>query len=102
MNYQTVGIANSQTIRNFFHKEGIMVHLFITKEIANNDFNTFQDYIFNEVAIPVIEQKIMKRGTFSIILSDGEENKQWLKGTDLQEMPSAMLIDFVRFCVFHY
>ena len=44
----------------------------------------------------------MKRGTFSIVISDGEENKQWLKGTDLQEMPSAMLIDFVRFCVFHH
>lgn len=97
LSYQTVGYADSQNIRDFFHHEGVMVHLFVTKEIANNDWFQFQDYLFSEIAIPVIEQKIMKRGTFSIVVSDGEENKKWIEGTDLEKQlfPSAMIVDFV-------
>ena len=74
-----------------------MVHLFISKEMADGNWGLYQDYLFHEVAIPVIDQSIMKRGTFSIVVSDGEENSTWLKGTDLEnmELPCAMLIDFV-------
>lgn len=103
MDFQTVGFADYQNVRNFFRKDGIMVHLFVTKEMVDNDWNLFHDYIFHEVAIPVIEQRIMKRGTFSIIFSDGEENKKWLKGTSLENLPlpSAMLIDFVSSFIFY-
>ena len=98
LNHQTVGFVDSQTIRNFNRGEGVVVHVFVTKEIENNDQHAFHDFLFNEVALPVIEQKIMKRGEFSIIFSDGEENKKWVEGTDLEKEGDlcAMLIDMVE------
>ena len=97
MDHPSVGFADSQTVRNFFRKEGTLVHLFITKESIEEDVGTFQDFLFHEVAIPVIEQKIMERGTFSVIFSFAEENKSWLKNTALDNghFPVAMIIDFV-------
>ena len=98
MDHPTVGFADSQHIRNFFQKEGTLVHLFITKESVEGDVGTFMDFLFHEVSIPVIEQKIMKRGTFSVVFSYAEENKDWLKNTALDNghFPTAMIVDFVR------
>ena len=95
--HPSVGFADSQHIRNFFRKEGIMVHLFVTKESVEGNWNAFQDFLFQEVAVPLFERNIVKRGTFSLVFSDGEENKKWLEGTSFENgsFPVAMLIDFV-------
>lgn len=97
LNHQTVGYVTDQTIGTFGRDEGVLVHVFVTEELVNNDVNAFHDFLFNEVAIPVMEQKIMKRGTFSIIFSDGEKNDEWVRGTDLEKQgyPCVMLIDMV-------
>ena len=98
LNHQIVGHVDGQTIRNFNRKEGVIVHVLVSEEIEKNDRHAFHDFLFNEVALPVIEQKIMKRGDFSIIFSDGEENKKWVEGTDLAKEGNlcAMLIDMVN------
>lgn len=97
MDHPSTGFADSQTVSNFFRKEGTLVHLFITKESMEGDVDTFQDFLFYEVALPVINQKIMERGTFTVIFSFAEENKSWLKNTALDNghFPSALIIDFV-------
>ena len=97
MNHPSVGFADSQRLSTFFQKEGTLVHLFVTKESVGGDWNTFQEFVFHEIALPVIDQTIMPRGSFTVVFSDAEENKAWLKGTALDNghFPVAMIIDFV-------
>ena len=97
MEHPTVGFVDSQRLRNYFRKTGILVHLFIDPESINNDWNNFQDFIFHEVSLPVVENKIMKRKDFTIVFCDGKENTAWMKnsGLDPDVLPSALLIDFV-------
>ena len=97
MEHPSVGFVDSQRLKNYFQKEGTLVHLFVTKESVDNDWNTFQEFVFHEIALPVIDQKIMARGSFTVVFSDGEENKMWLKDTALDNghFPAAMIIDFV-------
>ena len=71
MNHPSVGFADSQRLKNYFQKEGTLVHLFVTKESVDNDWNTFQEFVFHEIALPVIDQKIMARGSFTVVFSDG-------------------------------
>ena len=63
------------------------------------NWNAFQDFVFQEMAVPIFSNGIMKRGTFTIIFSDGEENKSWLKRMAPRgdSLPVALLIDFVCF-----
>ena len=100
MEHPTVGFVNSQTISQYFRKKGVLVHLFIDPESIDNDWNAFQDYIFHEVSLPVINGKIMNRMDFTIIFCDGKENANWLKSSNMnpEVLPAAMLIDFV--CAF--
>lgn len=97
MEHPTVGFVDSQRLKNYFRKTGILVHLFIDPDSINRDWNTFQDFIFHEVSLPVIDNKIMKRTDFTIVFCDGKENAVWLKSTGLDPkvLPSALLIDFV-------
>ena len=102
LEHPTVGFVNSQTINQYFRKKGVLVHLFIDPESIDNDWNAFQDYIFHEVSLPVINGKIMNRMDFTIIFCDGKENANWLKSSNLNPkmLPAAMLIDFV--CSFFF
>lgn len=50
-----------------------------------------------QVAVPIFENKVMKRNTFSIICSDGDRYKQWITNAGLKDttLPVYFLIDFV-------
>lgn len=50
-----------------------------------------------QVAVPIIENKIMKRNTFSIVCSDGDRYKHWIRNAGLEDttLPAYFLIDFV-------
>lgn len=47
--------------------------------------------------MPIFENKVMKRNTFSIICSDGDRYKQWITNAGLKDttLPAYFLIDFV-------
>lgn len=99
LEHPTVGFVNSQTIGQYFRKKGVMVHLFVDPESIENDWNAFQDYIFQEVSLPVVNGKIMKRTDFTIVFCDGKENARWLKSSNMDPkvLPAVLLIDFVRY-----
>ena len=93
----SVGFADDQHLREYYRKDGILVHMMVDKEAVGGDWNAFQDFVFQEMATPIFTNGIMKRGTFTIIFSDGVENKKWLKRMTPRgdELPVALLIDFV-------
>lgn len=93
----SVGFADDQHLREYYRKDGILVHMMVDKEAVGGDWNAFQDFVFQEIATPIFTNGIMKRGTFTIIFSDGVENKKWLKRMTPRgdELPVALLIDFV-------
>ena len=51
----------------------------------------------DQVAVPIIENKIMKRNTFSIVCSDGDRYKHWIRNAGLEDttLPAYFVIDFV-------
>ena len=93
----SVGFADDQHLREYYRKDGILVHMMVDKEAVGGDWNAFQDFVFQEMATPIFTNGIMKRGTFTIIFSDGVQNTQWLKRMTPRgdELPVALLIDFV-------
>lgn len=92
-----VGFADDQHLRGFYRKDGILVHMLVDKESVGGDWNAFQDFVFQEMAVPIFSNGIMERGTFTIIFSDGVENKKWLKQMSPRgdQLPVALLVDFV-------
>ncbi|CBK19681.2 uncharacterized protein [Blastocystis hominis] len=94
--HPSVGFADEQHLMQYHRKEGILVHMLVDKESVGGDWNAFQDFVFQEMAVPIFSNGIMKRGTFTIIFSDGEENKKWLKTMAPRgdSLPVALLIDF--------
>lgn len=97
--HPSVGFADEQHLAQYNRKEGILVHMLVDKESVGGNWNAFQDFVFQEMAVPIFSNGIMKRGTFTIIFSDGEENKNWLKRMAPRgdPLPVALLIDFVCF-----
>ena len=93
---KTIGRANADTIKNYFKGSGIMVQLFVNESYVRQDWYDFQDYLFERVAKPIIENKVMKRNTFSIVASDGVKYAHWMTNAGLQntELPAFFLIDF--------
>lgn len=47
--------------------------------------------------MPIMENKVRERNTFSIIASDGVEYAHWMRNAGMQstELPGFFLIDFV-------
>lgn len=95
--HPTVGFADSQRIGNYFRRNGVLVHLFVDPDTVNGNWGAFQEYVFHEMVLPVVETKVMKREDLTIIFCDGKENAKWMSsaGLDPKRLPAAMLIDFV-------
>lgn len=93
---RTIGRADSETIKNYFKGSGIMVQLFVNGSYVNENWYEFQDYLFERVAQPIMENKVRERNTFSIIASDGVEYAHWMTnaGMESTELPGFFLIDF--------
>ena len=84
-----------------------MVQLFVNGSYVNENWYEFQDYLFErvrggdavrlQVAMPIMENKVRERNTFSIIASDGVEYAHWMRNAGMQstELPGFFLIDFV-------
>ncbi len=75
-----------------------MVQLFVNETYVYDNWIDFQDYLFEHVAVPLIENKVYKRNTFSIVVSDGVKYKHWMTNAGLKsvDLPAFFLIDFVR------
>lgn len=74
-----------------------MVQLFVNETFVGPEWMDFQDYLWQHVAEPLIESKVYKRNTFSIVASDGVKYAHWMKNAGLKSMdlPAFFLIDFV-------
>lgn len=84
-----------------------MVQLFVNETYVGPEWIPFQDYLFErvcliclsnvQVAMPIINNKIMKRNTFSIVCTDGNKYQHWIKNAGLKDttLPAYFLIDFV-------
>ena len=74
-----------------------MVQLFVNETYVMKEWYDFQDYLWERVAIPVIQNKVMKRNTFSIVASDGVKYAHWIRnaGLETDSLPACFLIDFV-------
>ena len=94
---KTIGRADVDTIKNYFRGDGIMVQLFVNETYVMREWYDFQDYLWERVAEPLINNKVMKRNTFSIVVSDGDKYAHWIKNAGLEDdsLPACFLIDFV-------
>ncbi len=94
---KTIGRADADTIKNYFRGDGIMVQLFVNETYVMKEWYDFQDYLWERVAMPVIQNKVMKRNTFSIVASDGVKYAHWIRnaGLETDSLPACFLIDFV-------
>ena len=74
-----------------------MVQLFVNETYVGLEWMAFQDYLWEQVAQPLIENKVYKRNTFSIVVSDGVKYAHWMKNAGLKsvDLPAFFLIDFV-------
>lgn len=74
-----------------------MVQLFVNETYVKENWYEFQDYLFERVAVPIMQNKVMKRNTFSIVASDGVKYEHWMKNAGLEDtsIPGCFLIDFV-------
>ena len=74
-----------------------MVQLFVNETYVSRKWYEFQDYLWERVAEPLIENKVYKRNTFSIVVSDGVKYAHWMKNAGLKsvDLPAFFLIDFV-------
>ena len=104
---KTIGRADKETIKNYFKGEGVMVQLFVNATYVGPEWIPFQDYLFErvvakepcdlQVAMPIINNNVMKRNTFSIVASDGVKYEHWIRNAGLTDvtLPAYFLIDFV-------
>lgn len=95
--HPTVGFVDAQRISQYFRRNGILVHLFVDPATVEGNWGAFQEYVFHEMVMPVVETKVVKREDLTIIFCDGKENAKWMSsaGMDPKQLPAAMLIDFV-------
>ena len=95
--HPTVGFVDAQRISQYFRRTGVLVHLFVDPATVEGNWGAFQEYVFHEMVMPVVETKVVKREDLTIIFCDGKENAKWMSsaGMDPKQLPAAMLIDFV-------
>lgn len=95
--HPTVGFVDAQRISQYFRRNGVLVHLFVDPATVEGNWGAFQEYVFHEMVMPVVETKVVKREDLTIIFCDGKENAKWMSsaGLDPKQLPAAMLIDFV-------
>lgn len=72
-------------------KDGFLIHIFVTEKVYKDDYPEIKDELYEKVIMPRIESGSLKRGNFTIGITNGEKYKGWLKLFHLENntLPSA-------------
>lgn len=85
-------------------KDGFLVHVFVTEQVYKEDYADIKDELYEKVIMPRIENGNLKRGNFTIGITNGEKYKGWLKLFQLENntLPSAAAYFPVYLFIYYY
>ncbi|KAK8812189.1 hypothetical protein WA158_007423 [Blastocystis sp. Blastoise] len=100
----TVVRATHDTLKKYFRKEGKYVQVMVPPEYVKKTWDDLRITLFENAMLPLIEKKVIERGEFTIICSDGIEYKNWLSRNNLNpnKIPQMFLVTAGSKDAFYY